>query len=988
MRSDFRSRSLSTVVWLLCAVAAVGCGTKTAADGEDAATSGEDTADAAVNADTQAGTDAAPGPDTIGADAADVAADIQQDADAALPDAVSADVAEPDVAGADAAPDTSSPDSGSVDAANAPELGNYALNKIQAFDPTAITTLSATLNQPASVILPKATVDWGDGTTSDVGPIVGGTPISATHQYTTLGKFTVSVSICLGAGVPCKDAIVGDVVVACSQDGFGDCANGIADGCEVDLASDPTHCGSCLKACGGGDGKCALAEKCVASQCAATPAPVGTACRAVVGPCDITETCDGASTDCPGDVYQKGSLCRAATGDCDMPEYCPGDAADCPADAVSGQGVECRGAAGDCDLAEACDGASKDCPADALAAASALCRKAVGTCDKDEYCTGAAADCPKDALVAAGSVCRATAGPCDIPETCDGLAGTCPTDKFDGSGTTLSSGGCGTAGVCDGSSATGGATLSAKGTVCRASKGVCDPDEVCDGVNSACPYESYAYYGKKCREATNGCDIPEYCGYGNADCPAETFVGPYGVPPTNQWQCSPDALCYNGTCGGALIYGPLSSTLCDPNQGGAACQCAGPGVGALAAAAFAPIAVNLYATQIDAQSGQDKSVIVDPSTIPGGILITGSLSIVNSKDRFNVITRDGQVFHGVAFWFDPVAQSYGISGIGNAVVTPVGPASAPLAATLNDVLHFALTDDGTNVSAKFWVGNADPAKVTTVNATCTTKPYRVAGGIHFLNTNDDFQPVQNGEVIDPRVYAIGGAFQPDKFWDFNTPAQAGVVYSSTQDPLTLPAGVTQVATTAPGNSIVKVDEANGGALDLGPLSVNAAGEASIGMWLWVTKEAKDQYLQGVLFPILSTTTVEAMDPKIAVTFDGWYMHLSAPGNGNGQGVYVSDQTWHYVQVSHKKSVFSFGFPPVEYTSVNWTLTVDGVAAGSFIEMANVTNVSGHVVVGVAADMTGLTPTALYIDDVRTFALGIDGAAAPVCAPTPAFSFAP
>jgi len=55
-------------------------------------------------------------------------------------------------------------------------------------------------------------------------------------------------------------------------------------------------------------------------------------------------------------------------------------------------------------------------------------------------------------------VCRSSTGVCDPEEVCDGVNGSCPSDVLSGSS-----------------------------TVCRSSTGVCDPEEVCDGVNASCP---------------------------------------------------------------------------------------------------------------------------------------------------------------------------------------------------------------------------------------------------------------------------------------------------------------------------------------------------------------------------------------------------------------------------------------------------------------------------------------------------------------------
>ena len=57
-----------------------------------------------------------------------------------------------------------------------------------------------------------------------------------------------------------------------------------------------------------------------------------------------------------------------------------------------------------------------------------ICRDAEGDCDTAETCTNGA--CPTDAVKGAEASCRASAGVCDIPELCNGADKTCPTDVF------------------------------------------------------------------------------------------------------------------------------------------------------------------------------------------------------------------------------------------------------------------------------------------------------------------------------------------------------------------------------------------------------------------------------------------------------------------------------------------------------------------------------------------------------------------------------
>ena len=97
-----------------------------------------------------------------------------------------------------------------------------------------------------------------------------------------------------GASNTCKD---GYCVLAC-RDSNTDC-NGIAeDGCEVDISSDPTHCGSCTTVCPMG----AICEssKCV---CPPTQSLVGGKCGCLPG----QTLCDNACVDLTNDDLNCGS---------------------------------------------------------------------------------------------------------------------------------------------------------------------------------------------------------------------------------------------------------------------------------------------------------------------------------------------------------------------------------------------------------------------------------------------------------------------------------------------------------------------------------------------------------------------------------------------------------------------------------------------------------------------------------------------------------
>jgi len=82
--------------------------------------------------------------------------------------------------------------------------------------------------------------------------------------------------------------------------------------------------------------------------------------------------------------------------------------------------------------------------------------------------------CSPQAL--SGTVCRASAGVCDQAETCDGTNYGCPADQF------------------------------VSGTVCRADNGDCDVAETCDGSSAACPPDSFEAHGTICTLPHSYCD--------------------------------------------------------------------------------------------------------------------------------------------------------------------------------------------------------------------------------------------------------------------------------------------------------------------------------------------------------------------------------------------------------------------------------------------------------------------------------------------------
>jgi hypothetical protein len=154
-----------------------------------------------------------------------------------------------------------------------------------------------------------------------------------------------------------------------------------------------------------------------------------------MGDCDVPESCDGYSSDCPMDMFKPPeTLCRDSMGDCDVSESCTGYSAVCPPDNNQPKGTLCRLSNGICDSSEYCTGTTKECPPDEKQPSSYMCRAAVTgsdgtTCDSAEYCTGYSDDCPDDQFLSSGVLCRGTGmDQCDVAEYCDGICPQCPPD--------------------------------------------------------------------------------------------------------------------------------------------------------------------------------------------------------------------------------------------------------------------------------------------------------------------------------------------------------------------------------------------------------------------------------------------------------------------------------------------------------------------------------------------------------------------------------
>jgi hypothetical protein len=142
----------------------------------------------------------------------------------------------------------------------------------------------------------------------------------------------------------------------------------------------------------------------------------------------------------------------------------------------------------------------------------------------------------------AGTVCRASAGLCDIVEVCDGVSIACPFDGYKDAG-----------------------------QVCRPKAGDCDHEESCTGTSAACPADTFLSKGAVCRSAVSVCDVADTCSGASPTCPSDVVA-----PSTTQCRASTDG------------------NICDPPE-----YCTGKSNQCPADAKYSP-----------------------PATAPGGVLVT------------------------------------------------------------------------------------------------------------------------------------------------------------------------------------------------------------------------------------------------------------------------------------------------------------------------------------------------------------------------------
>ncbi|MBW2701981.1 MAG: hypothetical protein JRF33_14285, partial [Deltaproteobacteria bacterium] len=266
-------------------------------------------------------------------------------------------------------------------------------------------------------------------------------------------------------------------------------------------------------------------------------------CTSEGNPCDPPESCDDAADICVGSGCGDGVV--TGTENCDP--AAPQSDNCCDAVTCTWVGL------GEVDPQAVCSGAgecqvdvcdgSGGCDTTNLDDGTACGDATDSLCDDPDTCLDG--QCEVN-LAGAGTECRASLGVCDPVELCDGVNVGCPGDVLAGNSTECraSLGVCDPVEVCDGVNVgCPGDVLAGNSTECRASLGVCDPAEVCDGVNVACPGDVLAGNSTECNASTGICDPVEVCDGVNVGCPADVLAGNGTVCRVAADDCDVDDFC-------------------------------------------------------------------------------------------------------------------------------------------------------------------------------------------------------------------------------------------------------------------------------------------------------------------------------------------------------------------------------------------------------------------------------------------------------------
>ena len=425
----------------------------------------------------------------------------------------------------------------------------------------------------------------------------------------TTGQCTSGQCAKWPSGTQCKAATCSNgnptttLTPAAKCDGAGNCATGATMSCpgictnggcgfqvQGGVCGATSQCASgltcvsgvcCNSACTGACSSCNLAGK--VGTC--SPVAAGPICRAKNGDCDVAETCNGTSLDCPANAIASSStVCRASAGACDVAETCTGPRRPARPTCCAPATTVCRASAGACDVAESCTGPRRPARPTRFAPSATICRASAGVCDVAESCTGArglpggrasrrrrrcaarrraratwrraaraaARRARRTRFASAATVCRASAGlrrGGELHRDVGGLPG--GRLRAGGDGVPRVGRRVRRGGELHGPSAAARRTRSRRRRRCAAaSAGVCDVAESCTGSRAACPADGFVPAGTVCRASAGVCDVAESCTGCAAACPADGFA-------------STSVVCSPASCSADNMTGSPSNCGCE-----------------------------------------------------------------------------------------------------------------------------------------------------------------------------------------------------------------------------------------------------------------------------------------------------------------------------------------------------------------------------------------------------------------------------------------
>jgi hypothetical protein len=362
---------------------------------------------------------------------------------------------------------------------------------------------------------------------------------------------------------------------------FEDCDGDVTNGCEVNLQSDPSHCGACATICGGN-------KSCVNAVCTTTTCPAG------FGECDgnTTVMCETDLTANLNHCGACGNACQFANasavctqGQCHI-QACTAPYGNCDTNESNGCETNLKNSLQNCSqCGSACLGAANASPTCLNGACGLSCISGYGDCDgnktngceADFLSSGTCGSCSLSCPSAPNSVATCSGGVCGIAckpgfDSCDGdPANGCEADLSD----LATCGGCTT--KCSTNNGVASCVQGACAIACSAGWGNCDGNLVNGCEESLATVASCGACGVSCANAngttscTGGVCNP-VCAAGYASCDADPKNGceTATTTTTNCGACSvacalahANSTCATGVCAVATCSGTYAN--CDGN---------------------------------------------------------------------------------------------------------------------------------------------------------------------------------------------------------------------------------------------------------------------------------------------------------------------------------------------------------------------------------------------------------------------------------------